>query len=122
MPPSKPKPSEIAAEAKKTYLPYIRENFWQKWPASSYLCFSESIRASPPVTKLPIRFGKLLCIVENLIAYPDSIAFYERDPVDVALDWGEGEPRPVPVIMPANDKRPGGDWEAGQSFIFSTYM
>jgi hypothetical protein len=42
-------------------------------------------------------------------------AFYDRDPVDVALDWAPGL---VPVIMPANDKRPGGDWEAGQ---FSPY-
>jgi hypothetical protein len=42
-------------------------------------------------------------------------AFYDRDPVDVALDWAPGEAMAIPVIMPANDKRPGGDWEAGQS-------
>jgi hypothetical protein len=41
-------------------------------------------------------------------------AFYDRDPVDVALDWAPGEATAIPVIMPANDKRPGGDWEAGQ--------
>jgi hypothetical protein len=40
-------------------------------------------------------------------------AFFDRDPVDVALDWAPTEEVPIPVIMPANDKRPGGDWEAG---------
>jgi hypothetical protein len=48
---------------------------------------------------------KLVYIVRS-----DFQAFYDRDPVDVALDWAPGT---VPVIMPANDKRPGGDWEAG---------
>ena len=33
--------------------------------------------------------------------------------MDVALDWAPSEEVPIPVIMPANDKRPGGDWEAG---------
>ena len=44
-------------------------------------------------------------------------AFYERDPVDLALDWVEPGMSPIPVIMPANDKRPGGDWEAGMQPI-----
>ncbi len=45
-------------------------------------------------------------------------AFYERDPVDLALEWydpSDKSGKPIPVIMPANDKRPGGDWEAGKS-------
>jgi hypothetical protein len=29
------------------------------------------------------------------------------------LDWAEGEEKPIPVIIAANDTRPGGDWEAG---------
>lgn len=41
------------------------------------------------------------------------LAFYERDPVDIAIEWGSGEQPPIPVIMPAHDKRPGGDWETG---------
>jgi hypothetical protein len=44
-----------------------------------------------------------------------SLAFYERDPVDLAIEWGQGEQPPIPVIMPAHDKRPGGDWEAGMN-------
>lgn len=114
MPPSKPKPSEIAAEAKRVYIPYIRENFHLQWPATSYLCYSDSLVAQPPVSPLPIRFGmhptsRLLYDLLTL-----AKAFYDRDPVDVALDWAPGEATAIPVIMPANDKRPGGDWEAGQ--------
>jgi len=44
-----------------------------------------------------------------------SEAFYERDPVDLAIEWAAGD-SPIPVIMPAHDKRPGGDWEAGMNF------
>jgi hypothetical protein len=123
MPPSKPKPSEIAAEAKKNYIPYIRDNFSDRWAPISYLCFSESIPAKPPprydsgerMNELiyHARFG----MIAQLTALPECIsdlppAFYQRDPVDLAIEWAAGE-SPIPVIMPAHDKRPGGDWEAG---------
>ncbi|RDL33909.1 Uncharacterized protein BP5553_08277 [Venustampulla echinocandica] len=97
MPPSRPKPSEIAAEAKKTYIPYIRHNFSSQWPPTSFLCHSESLIAPPSIHP-----GRQV-----------HFAFYERDPVDLALEWAPSEPVQIPVIMPANDKRPGGDWEAG---------
>lgn len=45
-------------------------------------------------------------------------AFFESDPVDFALSWMDpSDKTAIPVIMPANDKRAGGDWEAG---IFSS--
>ncbi|CAG8977154.1 hypothetical protein HYALB_00003375 [Hymenoscyphus albidus] len=101
MPPSKPKPSEIAAEAKKTYIPWIRQNMSLKCPPNSYLCYSDSIPTQPLDTGRQVHF-----------------AFYERDPVDLAIEWANDTSEPIdpvaiPVIMPANDKRPGGDWEAG---------
>jgi hypothetical protein len=46
-----------------------------------------------------------------------SPAFYDDDPVDLAIKWNVGEQHPIPVIMPANDKRPGGDWEAGKLLV-----
>lgn len=99
MPPSKPKPAEIAVEAKKTYIPYIRTHFTAQWPSTSYLCYSEAMLAHAPSPK-----DMLHC----------RFAFYERDPVDLALDWVEPNASiGIPVIMPANEKRPGGDWEAG---------
>jgi len=112
MPPSKPKPSEIAAEAKKTYIPYIRQNFQSQWPTQSFLCYSESLEAPPAVVPKHVRFGKdPFPLSKELIV--NLSAFYDRDPVDVALDWAPDSEVPIPVIMPANDKRPGGDWEAG---------
>lgn len=59
MPRSKPKPAHIANEAKKTYIPYINTNCSNLWPPNSYLCYSESIIASPPPVLLKCRFGML---------------------------------------------------------------
>ena len=58
MPPSKPKPSEIAAEAKKTYIPYIRQNYNTQWPAQSFLCHSDALVAQPPQVTRHCRFGE----------------------------------------------------------------
>ena len=96
MPPARPKPSEIAAEAKKNYIPWIRQNL-PAHPTTSWLCLSDYIC----VNQAP-RDG-----LRNT-----RFAFYDRDPIDVALDWA-GDTYRIPVIMPANDKRAGGDWEAG---------
>ncbi|RFU27702.1 hypothetical protein B7463_g8646, partial [Scytalidium lignicola] len=96
MPPSKPRPLDVAAEAKKTYIPYIRQQFSSQWPATSYLCHADSMVCPPPQQPRHCRF-----------------AFFLRDPIDVALDWAPTESVAIPVIMPANEKRPGGDWEAG---------
>lgn len=60
MPSSRPKPSEIAVEAKKTYIPYIRDNFSEHWPTQSFLCYSDSIIAGPSQTDRHCRFGKLI--------------------------------------------------------------
>jgi len=100
MPPAKHKPSEIAAEAKKSWIPYLRDpQNNSEWSLSSFLCYSDYIppRSLGESERKNIRF-----------------AFYDRDPIDVALDWAVSETYKIPVIMPANDKRPGGDWEAGE--------
>lgn len=60
MSPSKPKPSEIAAEAKKTYIPYIRSACPQ-WPTTSYLCHSDSLRGQQIRESRQYTFGKLVC-------------------------------------------------------------
>ncbi|RQM05374.1 hypothetical protein DH86_00004359 [Scytalidium sp. 3C] len=57
---------------------------------------------------------RLLLLSVSLIS--NTPAFYLRDPIDLALDWALSEPRPIPVIMPADEKRPGGDWEIGPRF------
>ena len=110
MPLAKPKPSDIAVDAKKRWFPWILDNF-PDWSPTSYLCYSESI----PINEGPSGGPRNI-----------RFAFYDRDPVDVALDWDASEEaaavadgisrktQKIPIIMPANDKRPGGDWEAGK--------
>lgn len=109
MPPTKLKPSEIAGEAKRTYIPYIEQKY-PEYPVRSYLYpDSSKIRALGPTN--PAR--KL------------RVAVIDGDPVDVALDWSEHNNREathagaqaeygrIPVVNMANEKRAGGDWESG---------
>ena len=111
MPPPKLKPSEIATEAKRTYIPYITQKLPQ-YPVRSFLhTDSSDIQISPKkTTSARLR-----------------VAVIDGDPVDVALDWFEYEEtskveKPkgkgpdvaqIPVVNVANEKRAGGDWESG---------
>lgn len=105
MPAAKLKPSEVASEAKRIYVPYIKQKYGDKWPAYSYLVADSSLVKCQPQDDFRLR-----------------VAVIEGDPVDVALDWcqdnrksaTDGETaRPIPIINMANDKTAGGDWESG---------
>ncbi|KAI9708462.1 MAG: hypothetical protein M1820_003923 [Bogoriella megaspora] len=106
MPRAKPRPSEIAAEAKKTYIPYIERTM----PGCSAV---STFHSRPgPIDSNP-KFNQQSRL---------RIAVIDGDPVDVALDWyeyarreGSSEstaPKRIPVVNMANEKRPGGDWES----------
>ena len=112
MPQIKPKPSEIAAEAKRTYMPYIEQKLPQ-FPARSFL--------HAETKSLPTDSGKGQ---EKRL----RVAVIDGDPVDVALGWSESNARTseqdnqqsfgreaarIPVVNMANEKRAGGDWESG---------
>ncbi|KAI4164201.1 MAG: hypothetical protein LQ342_002165 [Letrouitia transgressa] len=109
MPQAKPKPSDIAAEAKRTFLPHIDRHHSDK-PARSYF-YPDSSKLRVSTASNPKR--KL------------RVAVIDGDPVDVALDWHEynvknsgRETSPnattsIPIVNMANEKRPGGDWESG---------
>ncbi|KAF2144691.1 uncharacterized protein K452DRAFT_285005 [Aplosporella prunicola CBS 121167] len=106
MPPSRPRPSEIAAEAKRTYIPYI-ERQMPEYPAWS------ALQPNPP----PVALEPDARIKERL-----RVAIIDGDPVDVALDWyrygrqnGTIPPSAlrIPVVNMANERRAGGDWESG---------
>jgi hypothetical protein len=104
MPPAKPKPAEIAAEAKRTYIPYINKHMPQFRPNSLFFADSSSASVNPNLR------GK----------YVLKIAVYDGDPVDVALQLydvlarSSTEPiSQIPVVNMANERRPGGDWESG---------
>lgn len=92
--PLKPRPSEIATEARRSYIPYITEKFHDRWPAHSYLIQDSSVMKCTALPDFRLRIG----IVEG-------------DPVDVALDWAADSGRTIPVINIANEKKPGGDWD-----------
>ena len=110
MPSSKPRPSDIAVEAKRTYIPYIEKKY-PELPARSFLLPNPSrIDVSPNDTQK-------LCV-----------AVMEGDPVEIALDWnrvgGRGkisDPRErapltehrIPLVLSVDEKRAGGDWESG---------
>ncbi|KAL1876369.1 hypothetical protein VTK73DRAFT_9438 [Phialemonium thermophilum] len=96
----KQKPSEVALEAKKQYIPIVRSN--PQWKTYSYLHYdplSELLFAGPP----PRNLG------------PPEFYILTGDPADTALQWASQSGIPVPLICGANDKRPGGDWETGVS-------
>jgi hypothetical protein len=100
MPPAKPKPSEIASEAKRSYIPYIKEKL-RHWPPHSYLVADSTVMVARSHSTSRLRIGIL-----------------EGDPVDVALDWAADSSRSIAVINIANDKRPGGDWDQSATMAF----
>ncbi|KAI8627106.1 hypothetical protein F5Y19DRAFT_179552 [Xylariaceae sp. FL1651] len=100
MPSSKPKPSEIAAEAKRHYIPMIKNDYAQQWPTHSYLF-------QKPLEQIPLQpLGPSL-------PPPPEFYTYLADPVDFTIDWRERVQTRIPFICAANDKRAGGDWETG---------
>lgn len=105
MPPSRPKPSEIAAEAKRIYMPYVAKHYI-KDPTTSYFY--------PDAAAIKISSEKRS--QQRL-----RVAVVEGDPVDYALGWYQyvsadpayRELKRIPVVNMANEKRAGGDWESG---------
>ncbi|CAF9917829.1 MAG: hypothetical protein GOMPHAMPRED_001389 [Gomphillus americanus] len=113
MPAHGPKPSEIAVEAKRIYIPKI-EQYLPELPAQSF-AYSEVAGVHPSLRK-----GN-----DNRRL---RIAVIDADAVDVALQWNYEEGRSksqdlscpvpsnelrIPLILPVDEKRAGGDWESG---------
>ena len=109
MPQAKPKPSDIAAEAKRLYIPRLDKELPDKPARSIFYPDSSKLRISP----------------ETHLKRKLRIAIIDGDPVDVALGWHDynsksGSPGasqhaygPIPIVNMANEKRAGGDWESG---------
>ncbi|KAF2267686.1 hypothetical protein CC78DRAFT_66404 [Lojkania enalia] len=106
MPQARPKPSEIAAEAKRIYMPHVWRHYI-KDPVTSYFY--------PDASAIRI-------IPEKRSQQRLRVAVVEGDPVDYALGWyqyASVDPsnhhsiKRIPVVNMANEKRPGGDWESG---------
>ncbi|KAL9595155.1 MAG: hypothetical protein Q9219_006611 [cf. Caloplaca sp. 3 TL-2023] len=109
MPQAKPKPSDIAAEAKRVYFAQA-EKRCPNLPARS-IFYSDA--------------SKLLIGPGTVPKQKLRIAIIDGDPLDVALDWHEYNQRSgsqsthqtsheaIPVVNMANERRAGGDWESG---------
>ncbi|KAL1836921.1 hypothetical protein VTJ49DRAFT_4498 [Mycothermus thermophilus] len=96
---SKPKPSEVASEAKRYYIPLIREKYSSTWATCSYLY--EQPLDQITFTDRPLDLS------------PPTFYVRTGDPVNTALEWAQSVGTSIPFICAANDKRPGGDWETG---------
>jgi uncharacterized protein (TIGR02452 family) len=102
MPHSRPKPSEIAAEAKRLYIPYCERSIPQ-YTAYSVL-YDDSQRIPVSSDRRTSRWPR--------------VTVMNGDPADVALGWYEynlknGQDESVAIVNMANEKRAGGDWESG---------
>ncbi|KAL8932608.1 MAG: hypothetical protein Q9211_006221, partial [Gyalolechia sp. 1 TL-2023] len=106
---AKPKPSDIAIEAKKYYFAQA-EKRCPNLPARSLFY--------PDTSRLLIQPG-------TVPRQKLRVAVIDGDPLDVALDWhdynqksgSQGTSHPgheaIPMVNMANEKRAGGDWESG---------
>lgn len=112
MPQAKVKPSDIAAEAKRLYIPHVLMACPQ-FPARS-ISFADTSSLNK---------GNSKSNSEKL-----RVAVIDGDPVDVALDWHDANCKDnpagstsrssvagssIPVVNMANERRAGGDWESG---------
>lgn len=94
---SRQKPSEIALEAKRKYMPSLEQS--DQW--SPYMCGSVLIKdtAEIPVASTSRTFGRPRVTVED------------GDPVNVVIggrSFGQ-----IALVNTANEKKAGGDWESG---------
>lgn len=114
MPATKIKPSDIAAEAKKQYIPYIKKNL-TTYPAHSWLVADSSGMRCPPTAQQQRCRMSVFQPSDDSIIVDRIIAVIEGDPADVALDLAVtlGKVGMVALVNMANEKRAGGDWEAG---------
>ncbi|KAH6872014.1 hypothetical protein B0T10DRAFT_553227 [Thelonectria olida] len=103
------RPSEVAAETKKNFIPLIKKSYGKMFPPYSYLY-------RQPITQLTIQRPKAS-------THPPRFRIEVGDPVMKALSYASsdsqtneaiGEPRVrIPFICAANERRAGGDWETG---------
>ena len=101
------RPSDVAAETKKTFIPTIRTNFADTYPTYSilYRAAAKDLIIDPASTVQVPEF-----FVE--VGDPVSQAIYYA----AAGQNGATEPEArIPFLCAANERRPGGDWETGCS-------
>lgn len=111
MPQAKIKPSDIAAEAKRLYIPHVTLTCPQFPARSTAYQDTSELKGHPKRGHQKLR-----------------VAVIDGDSVDVALQWHDANCKDdaagcasgssiagstIPLVNMANEKRPGGDWESG---------
>jgi hypothetical protein len=116
---SNPKPSEVASEAKRYYIPLIRKEYAAAWATSSYIYHQPLLQINfleRPADLAPPHFCEhdtMTSQHRQLLRSNRNSDVYNGDPVDFAVSWVAQAQCAIPFICAANDKRPGGDWETG---------
>lgn len=112
MPPSrtKPRPSDVAADTKRNFIPMVKAQYGEIFPPFSWLYRQPS--------NLPIQR-------KTTSVQPPQFIFEAADPVTRAITYGHAESQTsegaggprirLPFICAANERRPGGDWETACS-------
>ncbi|OAA66063.1 hypothetical protein ISF_03901 [Cordyceps fumosorosea ARSEF 2679] len=105
---SRPKPSDVALDTKRNFIPLLNANYAHIYPPFSVL-YRE------PLLQLPVKRQPSI--------RPPSFHIEYGDPVERAIEYAllatqenerKGGPRiRIPFICAANERRPGGDWEIG---------
>ncbi|KAF7548873.1 hypothetical protein G7046_g8520 [Stylonectria norvegica] len=102
------RPSEIAADTKRNFIPMVKKNYAEIFPPYSYLYRQPLAQLSiqrQPSTRPPVFRMEMGDPVMKALAYAA---------MDTQASEAAGGPRVrVPFICAANERRPGGDWETG---------
>lgn len=104
---SRVRPSEVAADTKRNFIPLINANYAGTFPPYSRLFVQPTQELSIPRSLSSLR--------------PPAFVVDRGDPVERAIFCGlkdtetTGSRVRVPFICAANERRPGGDWETGCS-------
>jgi hypothetical protein len=115
---SKPKPADVAAETKKQLIPTVRNKYAQ-FNIFSYIYhhpLSQLNFLERPLDLSPPRFCEWQATLSPSRTRLMPASYLDvniGDPADGALNWASETQICIPFICPANDQRPGGDWETG---------
>ncbi|ATY65211.1 hypothetical protein A9K55_004965 [Cordyceps militaris] len=105
---SRPKPSDVALDTKRNFIPLLNASYFDLYPPYSILyrepCLQLPVNRRPSIRPPFFR-------VEN--GDPVMRAIYYANMDSQASEIAGGPRIRIPFICAANERRPGGDWEIG---------
>ncbi|KAL6870417.1 hypothetical protein J3F83DRAFT_760920 [Trichoderma novae-zelandiae] len=108
---SKVRPSDVAADTKRNFIPLVKANYAEMFPPYSVLYRQPTAQLDVPRRKPSTRPPMFRVEYGDPVMRAIYYAAMETETSEAA-----GGPRVrIPFICAANDRRPGGDWETGCS-------